>query len=79
MVPRISKRPINIAIQHARRLIIPTWNGVEVIEAGRFIPPCCKILVSYPDHPAATVDAATVYSSANPHATIQAINSPRIA
>jgi hypothetical protein len=79
LVPRTSRRPINIAIQNAGRLIIPPWDGVEVIEAGRFIPPCCKILVRYPDQPAATVEDATVYSSANPHATIHAINSPRMA
>ena len=40
LVPRISKRPINIAIQNAGRLIIPPCDGVVVIEVGKFIPPC---------------------------------------
>ena len=79
LVPLTNKNPINKAISDAGRLIIPPCDLTVVKAFGRTIPPYSKIFSKYPDQPAETVDAATVYSKTNPLATIQARNSPRIA
>src|SRR6187455_1598214 len=58
---------------------VMTDPGAALNAAGNWMPTSCRKLITYPDHPTATVAAPSAYSRMRSQPMIQATNSPRVA
>ncbi len=80
---RMPPAPIRFSPWPVEKISAPLASGIAwmkevVIPGGRTTPYCASRLTTLPDQPAATVAAATPYSSTSSQPMVQAKTSPRV-